>query len=368
VEVRTEHTRGSIARPLTDDELQDKVQALVTPVLGDGAADRIRKAVDGLPGAPDTSVLLAALRPSTPTSIQDSADTGPGATGDVTDPETTTDRLLALAGQPASTLPAVTALARFTAAVTTEQGIATARTLLRALHLLAAQASAPAQAGRLVEADDRSPAQAGQLLDADHPPIGPAARLADDGVSPPVQAGQPPDASDRPAGSAGHLVRAALPAGPALTAWVTGAAAAAAPAPDDPTVAMVVCAAARALGDDCLAAVAAGLEAAAVVESGLDGVAGPGWSVPTVAAGIGAGVAAGLMLGLPEAELRNALGVCATQAAGLRAAADTDAGPLQAGKAAFNAVEAALLARAGFTGAAEPLDGRRGLFALFGRG
>jgi hypothetical protein len=312
VEVRTEHTRGSIARPLTDDELQDKVRALVTPVLGDGAADLIRKAVDGLPGAPDTSVLLAALRPSTPTSIQDSAATGPGATGDVTDPETTTDRLLALAGQPASTLPAVTALARFTAAVTTEQGIATARTLLRALHLLAAQVSAPAQAGR--------------------------------------------------------LVRAALPAGPALTAWVTGATAAAAPAPDDPTVAMVVCAAARALGDDCLAAVAAGLEAAAVVESGLDGVAGPGWSVPTVAAGIGAGVAAGLMLGLPEAELRNALGVCATQAAGLRAAADTDAGPLQAGKAAFNAVEAALLARAGFTGAAEPLDGRRGLFALFGRG
>jgi 2-methylcitrate dehydratase PrpD len=45
--------------------------------------------------------------------------------------------------------------------------------------------------------------------------------------------------------------------------------------------------------------------------------------------------------------------------------AGTDAGPLQAGKAAFNAVEAALLARAGFTGPAEPLDGRRGLFALF---
>ena len=90
--------------------------------------------------------------------------------------------------------------------------------------------------------------------------------------------------------------------------------------------------------------------------------------MPTVAAGIGAGLAAGVMLGLPEDQLRNALGVCATQAAGLRAAAGTDAGPLQAGKAAFNAVEAALLARAGFTGAAEPLDGRRGLFALFRRG
>ena len=87
--------------------------------------------------------------------------------------------------------------------------------------------------------------------------------------------------------------------------------------------------------------------------------------MPIVAAGVGAGLAAGVMLGLPEAELRNALSLCATQAAGLRAAAGTDAGPLQAGKAAFNAVEAALLARAGFTGATEPLDGRRGLFALF---
>ena len=204
------------------------------------------------------------------------------------------------------------ALSRFTAAVTTQRGIAAARTLLRVLHPVAAQASAPAPAESHADADG-----------------------------------------------------AALPSGPALTAWVTGAAAFAAPAPDDPTVAMVVCAAARALGDDCLAAVAAGLEAAVVVESGLNGVAGPGWSVPIVAAAIGAGLAAGVMLGLPDDQLRNALGVCATQAAGLSAAAGTDAGPLQAGKAAFNAVEAALLARAGFTSSAEPLDGRRGLFALF---
>lgn len=342
VEVRTEHTRGSIARPLTDDELQDKIQALVTPVLGDGAADRIRSAVDGLPGAPDLTGLLSALRPSVeapglgvftassrhqkaapndaashprrpaPAPTQDSTDPGSGATGHAADPETTTDRLLALAGQPASTLPAVRALARFTAAVTTEQGIATARTVLLALRPVGADGAA--------------------------------------------------------AGPAGHPVRPALPAGAALTAWVTGAAAVAAAASDDPTVAMVVCAAARALGDDCLAAVAAGLEGAALVESGLDDVAGDGWSVPTVAAGMGAGLAAGVMLGLPEDQLRNALGVCATQAAGLRAAAGTEAGPLQAGKAAFNAVEAALLAREGFTGPAEPLDGRRGLFALFRRG
>jgi len=323
VEVRTEHTRGSIARPLTDGELQDKVQALVTPVLGDGAADRIRDAVDNLPGAPDLTGLLTALRPSVEAlglgvftassrhqkAAPNDAASHPRRPAPTPTQDSATDRLLALAGQPASTLPAVRALAHFTAAVTAQRGIAAARTLLRALR--------------------------------------------------------PVDADDRPAGPAGRPGSAALPAGAALTAWVTGAAAVAAPASDDPTVAMVVCAAARALGDDCLAAVAAGLEAAALVESGLDGVAGAGWSVPTVAACIGAGLAAGVMLRLPEDQLRNALGVCATQAAGLRAAAGTEAGPLQAGKAAFNAVEAALLAREGFTGPAEPLDGRRGLFALF---
>ena len=328
VEIRTEHTRGSIARPLTDDELQDKVQALVTPVLGDGAADRIREAVDGLPGVGDVSGLLTALRPSAPVGppglggvhrvqpapigAPNDAASHPRRPAPTPTQDSATDRLLALAGQPASTLPAVRALARFTAAVGAQQGIAAARTLLRAVR--------------------------------------------------------PVDADGAAADPAGRPGSAALPAGPALTAWVTGAAAVAAPASDDPTVAMVVCAAARALGDDCLAAVAAGLEAAALVESGLDGVAGAGWSVPTVAAGIGAGLAAGVMLGLPEDQLRNALGVCATQAAGLRAAAGTEAGPLQAGKAAFNAVEAALLAREGFTGPAEPLDGRRGLFALFRQG
>jgi len=77
-------------------------------------------------------------------------------------------------------------------------------------------------------------------------------------------------------------------------------------------------------------------------------------------------VTAGLLLGLDEPRLRAAIGICATQAAGLRAAAGADAFPLQVGKAAFNGVEAAGLARAGLTAPAEPLDGRRGLFALFG--
>ena len=116
--------------------------------------------------------------------------------------------------------------------------------------------------------------------------------------------------------------------------------------------------------DDLAAAVTAGLGAAALVQSGLDDWGG--WSSGSVAATMGAGVTAGRLLDLTGSRLRAAIGICATQAAGLRAAEGTDAFPLQAGKAAFNGVEAALLAQAGVTAPAEPLDGRRGLFALFG--
>ncbi len=105
--------------------------------------------------------------------------------------------------------------------------------------------------------------------------------------------------------------------------------------------------------------------AAAITETGVDDWGG--WSPGTVAAVIGAGVTAGLLLGLTQPELRAAVGISATQACGLAAAAGTPAFALQVGKAAFNGVEAARLARAGLTAPDEPLDGRRGLFALFGQ-
>jgi 2-methylcitrate dehydratase PrpD len=63
IEVTVEHTRGSAARPLSDEEVLDKVRALFGPVLGEAAADRARDAVDKLPGAEDTSELIDAVRP-----------------------------------------------------------------------------------------------------------------------------------------------------------------------------------------------------------------------------------------------------------------------------------------------------------------
>jgi 2-methylcitrate dehydratase PrpD len=160
---------------------------------------------------------------------------------------------------------------------------------------------------------------------------------------------------------------AALPDSAAWRAWLSAAAAIAGsgPAAAGPLERFVVCAAATACGDDCSAAVAAGVRAATLTGSKLSALGAAGWSVPAVSAVIGAGLAAGMMLRLPTAELRHTLGICATQAAGLRAAAGTGAGPLQGGKAAFNAVEAAQLARLGFTSSDDPLEGRRALFALF---
>ena len=230
---------------------------------------------------------------------------------------TTTDQILALAAHPAPTAEADASLARFAEAAAAGMNSHVARAL------------------RTLRPDD-GPAWRAWLSAA--------AALATPG-------GAAPDG----AAAGGAAPGGAAPAGAvAAGAMQRGAAAGGAAPAAGPAVTMVVCAAATALGDDCSAAVAVGLQAAALTEAGL--VTAVGWSVPVVSAAIGAGLAAGLMLGLSDAQLRNAIGICATQAAGLRAAAGTDAAPLQAGKAAFNAVEAAQLARLGFTSSREPLD------------
>ena len=63
VTVHVRHARGSLARPLTDDELFDKVRRLVEPVLGAGATPAIRDAVGRLGAAAGPDELLAAVRP-----------------------------------------------------------------------------------------------------------------------------------------------------------------------------------------------------------------------------------------------------------------------------------------------------------------
>lgn len=87
---------------------------------------------------------------------------------------------------------------------------------------------------------------------------------------------------------------------------------------------------------------------------------------PTGTAGtFGAAAAAGSLLGLDGARMLDALGSAGTQAAGLWEfnADGAMSKHLHPGKAAFNGVLSADLARVGFTGATRILEGDRGFFA-----
>jgi 2-methylcitrate dehydratase PrpD len=92
-----------------------------------------------------------------------------------------------------------------------------------------------------------------------------------------------------------------------------------------------------------------------------------GWDTAGTLAHFSAVLACGRILGLDAAQMRNALGIAATQAAGLWAAFGTMTQTYHLAKAAADGVEAALLARAGFTGPAAPIEGRRGFAALLAR-
>jgi len=59
-----EHARGSLARPLTQDELMDKVRLLIEPVLGAGVTGRIAAAVQDIEAAANLDALFALCVPN----------------------------------------------------------------------------------------------------------------------------------------------------------------------------------------------------------------------------------------------------------------------------------------------------------------
>jgi 2-methylcitrate dehydratase PrpD len=127
----------------------------------------------------------------------------------------------------------------------------------------------------------------------------------------------------------------------------------------------VAVAAEHALEADTSLAYAVGCRVADNIAAVIDSAeAADGWSRRSVAGAIGAGAAVGRLFGFDDAKLRHLLGLCATQATGLRNLDDTEAGTQQVARAAANAVEAGLLVSNGFTSSADGLTGRRGLFAL----
>ena len=130
-----------------------------------------------------------------------------------------------------------------------------------------------------------------------------------------------------------------------------------------PTWAAILAIASSATDDaDLLGAFVTGFE----VGGRLGSVVGPallerGIHATGIIGGLAATAAGCALLGLDETRTANALGLAATQAAGLTTSFGTMAKPFHAGKAAMNAVIAVRLASRGFTASLETLDHPRGL-------
>ena len=85
-----------------------------------------------------------------------------------------------------------------------------------------------------------------------------------------------------------------------------------------------------------------------------------GWHITGTTGVFGAAAAAGKLLGLSEPRLVWALGIAATQAAGLREMFGSMCKPLHPGMAAKNGLYAALLAQQDFTSTTAGIEGKRG--------
>jgi 2-methylcitrate dehydratase PrpD len=117
-------------------------------------------------------------------------------------------------------------------------------------------------------------------------------------------------------------------------------------------------------GRDFLLAVTLGYDAALRIGEAVNPSHYRFWHPTGTAATFGAAVAAGSLMKLNASQMLDALGTAGTQAAGLWEfnADGAMSKHLHAGKAAFNGILAADLARAGFTGATRILEGERGFF------
>jgi 2-methylcitrate dehydratase PrpD len=120
----------------------------------------------------------------------------------------------------------------------------------------------------------------------------------------------------------------------------------------------------RATGRAFSLAVALGYEAALRIGEAVNPSHYRFWHPTGTVATFGAAAAAGSVIALTAPQLLDALGTAGTQAAGLWEfnADGAMSKHLHPGKAAFNGVFAADLARAGFTGATRILEGERGFF------
>ena len=118
-------------------------------------------------------------------------------------------------------------------------------------------------------------------------------------------------------------------------------------------------------GIDLLAAHALGYELAARVSNALyPEHYDAGWHMTGTTGALASAAVAIRLLRLTGATATHCLSIAATQAAGHREQFGTMTKPFHAGHAAQAGVWAGLLAAGGFTGAPDPLQGRRGMFAV----
>ena len=89
-----------------------------------------------------------------------------------------------------------------------------------------------------------------------------------------------------------------------------------------------------------------------------------GWHITGTAGVFGAAIAIGRLIGLTIDQMVWAIGLAATQAAGIREMFGSMAKSYHPGHAAQNGYESALLAQAGFTAGIHGLEGARGFAAV----
>jgi 2-methylcitrate dehydratase PrpD len=118
-------------------------------------------------------------------------------------------------------------------------------------------------------------------------------------------------------------------------------------------------------GSDLMLAYAVGFEAGVRSGRAAPGHHKGGWHLTGTLGSIAAGVAAGRLIGLDAQRLTYAMGIAATQAAGMQQNRGTMGKSFHAGKAASNGVLSALLAERGFDSTQEIIEGKRGFSRIY---
>ncbi len=118
-------------------------------------------------------------------------------------------------------------------------------------------------------------------------------------------------------------------------------------------------------GTDFLLAYACGFEAGVRSGQASPGHHKGGWHITGTLGSIAAGAAAGKLLGLNAQQMIHAIGIAATQAAGMQQNRGTMCKYLHAGRAASSGVLAGLLAQRGFDSSEEIIEGERGFCRIY---